>query len=84
MPVIIAESLPAREILTKENVFVMTQKRAETQDIRPLRIALVNLMPTKIETETQLLRLIGNTPIQVEVELLHPATYQSKNTRRIY
>lgn len=80
MPVIIPEELPASEILVNENIFVMNEKRALHQDIRPLKIAILNLMPTKIETETQLLRLIGNTPIQVEIELLHPKSYQSKNT----
>jgi len=80
MPIRIQDSLPAKEVLTNENIFVMTEQRAVHQDIRPLKIAILNLMPTKIETETQLLRLIGNTPIQVEVELLHPQTYISRNT----
>jgi homoserine O-succinyltransferase len=80
MPVIIPQDLPATEILQNENIFVMNEQRALTQDIRPLKIAIVNLMPTKIATETQLLRLIGNTPIQVEVELICTQTYQSKNT----
>ena len=80
MPINIPDNLPAREILTGENIFVMTKARAEHQDVRPLRIAILNLMPTKIVTETQLLRLIGNTPIQIDVVLLHPASYQSKNT----
>jgi len=80
MPINIPSNLPAYETLKKENIFVMSEERARTQDIRPLRIAIMNLMPTKIETETQLLRLIGNSPLQVDVQLLHPATYQSKNT----
>jgi homoserine O-succinyltransferase len=72
-------NLPAAEILTNENIFVMTEERASHQDIRPLKIAILNLMPTKIVTETQLLRLLGNTPIQVEAVLLHPQTHVSKN-----
>src|SRR5690606_39695337 len=80
MPVKIPNDLPAKEILTRENIFVMDESRALSQDIRPLRIAILNLMPTKIETEIQLLRLIGNTPLQVEIVLVHPETYQSKNT----
>lgn len=80
MPIKIPDNLPAAEILSNENIFVMTEERAMHQDIRPLRIAILNLMPTKIVTETQLLRLIGNTPIQVDVVLLHPQTHTSKNT----
>lgn len=80
MPIIIPNDLPAKEILNSENIFVMPEIRAVHQDIRPLKIAILNLMPTKIVTETQFLRLIGNTPIQVEVELLHSETYKSKNT----
>ncbi len=80
MPIRIPDSLPAAEVLTGENIFVMTEERAERQDIRPLSIVLLNLMPTKIATETQLLRLIGNTPLQVEVTFFHPETHQSKNT----
>jgi len=80
MPVKIPRTLPARELLESENIFVMTDDRAETQDIRPLRIAILNLMPTKIQTETQLLRLLGNTPLQVEITLLHMDTHESKNT----
>jgi len=72
--------LPARAILESENVFVMGEERAAHQDIRPLRVAILNLMPTKIATETQLLRLLGNTSLQVDVSLLHTATYQAKNT----
>jgi len=80
MPINIPNNLPAYEILTSENIFVMTEERAIHQDIRPLRIAIFNIMPTKIITETQLLRLIGNTPLQVDVVLLHPGTYKSKHT----
>jgi homoserine O-succinyltransferase len=80
MPIKIPDGLPAAEVLTGENIFIMTEARAKTQDIRPLNIALLNLMPTKITTETQLLRLIGNTPIQVDVTFLHPETHTSKNT----
>jgi homoserine O-succinyltransferase len=80
MPVNIPDTLPAKTILEGENIFVMNQHRAETQDIRPLKIAILNLMPTKIETETQLLRLIGNSPLQVDVTLLQTGTYQPKNT----
>ncbi len=80
MPVRIPATLPARTILESENVFVMGEERAEHQDIRPLQVAILNLMPTKIATETQLLRLLGNSALQVEVTLLHTATYQPKNT----
>jgi len=80
MPIKIPSNLPATEILNNENIFVMDELKALYQDIRPLRIAILNLMPTKIETETQLLRLLGNSPLQVEVTLLHPKSYTSKNT----
>lgn len=80
MPIKIPDSLPASRILEGENIFVMTEQRAEHQDIRPLRIAILNLMPKKIETETQLLRLLGNSPIQVDIELLQTQSYTSKNT----
>lgn len=80
MPIKIPNKLPAHKILESENVFVMTEDRANIQDIRPLRIIILNLMPTKIETETQLLRLLGNSPLQVEIELLQTATHSSKNT----
>jgi homoserine O-succinyltransferase/O-acetyltransferase len=79
MPVRIPETLPARQTLESENIFVMGEERARHQDIRPLRVAILNLMPTKIATETQLLRLIGNTPLQVEVTLLHTASHASRN-----
>jgi homoserine O-succinyltransferase len=80
MPIKLPDHLPAVEILTNENIFVMQESRAFTQDIRPLRIVILNLMPIKQTTETQLLRLLGNTPLQVEVILLHPSTHTSKNT----
>lgn len=80
MPIKIPDSLPAKEILNNENIFVMDDSRAYTQDIRPLQIVILNLMPTKETTETQLLRLIGNTPLQVDVVLLHPKSHTSKNT----
>ena len=80
MPVKIPDTLPATSILESENIFVMGENRALHQDIRPLRIAILNLMPTKINTETQLLRLLGNTPIQVEIELMHMDTHESRNT----
>ena len=80
MPINIPNDLPAVKILQNENIFVMQKERAEHQDVRPLRIAILNLMPEKIKTETQLLRLLGNSPIQVEVTLLHPESHKSKNT----
>lgn len=80
MPIKIPNELPATRTLTEENIFVMTETRARTQDIRPLRILLLNLMPTKIDTETQLARLLGNTPLQVELTLMHTSSHRSKNT----
>lgn len=80
MPIKIPDQLPAFKTLTGENIFVMGEGRAIHQDIRPLKILLLNLMPTKIATETQLLRLLGNTPLQVEVTLLRTDSHQSKNT----
>lgn len=82
MPIKIPNDLPATITLEKENVFFMTEDRALRQDIRPLRILILNLMPTKIETETQLLRLLGNTPLQVEIELMQMASHVSKNTSK--
>lgn len=76
MPIKIQDSLPAQGILESENIFVMTEHRAMHQDIRPLKVLILNLMPTKIETETQLLRKLSNTPLQVEVEFLQTASYQ--------
>ena len=80
MPIQIPSSLPAMDVLESENIFVMTQERAIHQDIRPLKIIILNLMPTKIETETQLLRLLGNSPLQITVDFLQTATHVSKNT----
>lgn len=80
MPINIPNDLPAYRTLVQENIFVMSQTKASTQDIRPLKIAIVNLMPTKIETETQLLRLLSNTPLQVDITLIRMATHVSKNT----
>jgi len=80
MPIMIPNGLPARDTITSENIFVMDEARATNQEIRPLEIAILNLMPTKIATETQLLRLLGNTPLQVKVELLRTKTHESKNT----
>jgi len=80
MPIKIPDDLPAVDILHKENIFVMPEDRAFHQDIRPLRILLLNLMPNKIVTETQILRLLGNTPLQVDITLMHPKTHVSKNT----
>ncbi|QMV43490.1 homoserine O-acetyltransferase MetA [Cohnella cholangitidis] len=80
MPIKVPDNLPAKEVLAGENIFVMDESVAYHQDIRPLRIAILNLMPTKETTETQLLRLIGNTPLQLEAVLLHPKTHHSKNT----
>lgn len=80
MPIKIPNDLPATQTLLNENIFAITETRAITQDIRPLRILVLNLMPTKIITETQLARLLGNTPLQVEMELIHTKTHESKNT----
>ncbi len=80
MPIRIPDQLPAVKTLNDENIFVMTEQRATTQDIRPLEILLLNLMPTKIATETQMARLLGNTPLQVNLELMHTSTHTSKNT----
>ena len=80
MPIKIPDKLPAKEVLESENIFVMTEKRALSQDMRPLRIALLNLMPTKIATETQLSRLLGNTPLQVELTLVQVESHVSRNT----
>lgn len=79
MPIKIPNDLPAVKTLADENIFVMTETRAITQDIRPLKLLVLNLMPTKIETETQFSRLLGNTPLQIEMELIHTKTHRSKN-----
>lgn len=84
MPVKIPDALPATRVLTEENIFVMTEKRSRLQDIRALKIVILNLMPTKEKTEIQLLRLIGNTPLQVEITLLRTGSYQSQNTEDEY
>lgn len=80
MPINVPDKLPAKEILEKENVFVMGKRRALHQDIRALKIAFVNLMPTKVETETQVLRMLSNTPLQVEIEFINMDSHKSKNT----
>ncbi len=82
MPIKVQSNLPAIKILEEENIFVMSEERALSQDIRPLKIVILNLMPTKIETETQLMRLLGNSPLQVDIELLQMATHKSKHTPR--
>ena len=79
MPIKLPNELPAVGVLENENIFVMTETRAITQDIRPLKILILNLMPTKVDTETQLSRVLGNTPLQVEIELIHTKTHKSKN-----
>ena len=82
MPITIPKQLPARELLKKEKIFVMDQDRAKNQDIRPLNILILNLMPEKEKTELQLLRLLGNTPLQVNITFLHTATHLSKNVSK--
>ena len=84
MPLNISDNLPAVKILEDENIFVMKETRATTQDIRPLKIVILNLMPTKVTTETKLLRLLSNTPLQVEVTLLYTKMHISKNTEKEY
>ena len=79
MPIKIPNNLPAQEILENEHIFVMNENRALTQDIRPLKIVILNLMPTKITTETQILRCLANTPLQIEIDLLQTTTHKSKN-----
>lgn len=80
MPIKIPQNLPGRAILENEHISLISEDRALRQDIRPLQIAILNLMPDKITTETQLLRALGNTPLQIEITLLHPGTHTSKNT----
>ena len=80
MPIKIPDSLPATKQLRKENIFVMSEKKAARQDIRPLKIVIINLMPTKITTETQLLRLLSNSPLQIEIDFLQMKSHESKNT----
>jgi len=84
MPINIPDGLPAFSALEEENIFVMKETRAISQDIRPLKIAILNLMPTKVETEIQLMRLLSNTPLQIDITLLIPATHRSKNTSHDY
>ena len=80
MPIKIPRELPAFKVLSDDNIFVMNNERADTQDIRPLRIAILNLMPKKILTENQLLRYLSNTPLQVEIKLIQTKSYTSHNT----
>ena len=80
MPIRIPDSLPATAVLESENIFVMTERRALHQDIRPLNLIILNLMPTKIVTETQLLRKLSNTPLQIQVDLLKNSSYVPNNT----
>ena len=80
MPIVIPKDIPAHKSLTDENIFVMDSERANTQDIRPVEIEIVNLMPTKIETETQLLRVLANTPLQLNITFVHMSSHVSKNT----
>ncbi|GIN60840.1 homoserine O-succinyltransferase [Robertmurraya siralis] len=84
MPIKIPKLLPAREVLEKENIFIMDEVRANTQDIRPLNIIILNLMPEKEKTEAQVLRLLGNTPLQVNISFLQMATHQSKTTSQLH
>ncbi len=84
MPIKIPNQLPATSTLLHENIFVMTETRAVSQDIRPLQILLLNLMPTKVDTETQLARVLGNTPLQIELELIAPTNHVSKNTSQAH
>ena len=82
MPIKIPNELPAVKVLGEENIFVMTEKRAITQDIRPLKILLLNLMPLKIDTETQLSRLLGNSPLQVELDFICTKSHNSKTHQK--
>ena len=84
MPIVIDKNIPAYSILRDEHIFVMDKERAGTQDIRPIEIAILNLMPTKKETETQFMRLLSNSPLQVNVTLIHTESYRSKNTEAEY
>ena len=84
MPIVIPKDIPAFDVLSRENIFVMGSSRAQTQDIRPIEIAIVNLMPTKVETETQLMRLLGNSPLQVNVTLVRTASYNSTNVAQAH
>ncbi|WP_425539472.1 homoserine O-succinyltransferase [Microaceticoccus formicicus] len=84
MPVIIPKGLPAEEVLKSERIFTMNEQRAHTQDIRPLKVGILNLMPTKEATEIQLLRRLSNTPLQIEVDLIHTESYKSNNTDSVH
>lgn len=84
MPIVIPKEIPAYETLEKENIFVISSLRADAQDIRPIEIVIVNLMPTKVITETQLMRLLSNSPLQINITLLNTKTYSSKNTEQSY
>ena len=84
MPINIPDELPAASVLRNENIFVMNESRALSQDIRPLKIVILNLMPTKVETEIQLMRLLSNTPLQIDITLLIPATHESKHISKDY
>lgn len=84
MPIVIDRDIPAYSILSDERIFVMDRERATMQDIRPIEIAILNLMPTKVETETQFMRLLSNSPLQVNITLIHTQSYQSKNTAAEY
>ena len=84
MPIVIDRNIPAYSVLNAERIFVMDSERATSQDIRPIEIAILNLMPTKIETETQFMRLLSNSPLQVNVTLIHTESYRSKNTEAEY
>lgn len=84
VPIRIDDALPAKQNLEIENIFVMSKKRADTQDIRPLKLIILNLMPTKLETETQLLRLLSNSPLQIDVDFLQVKTHKAKNVSRIH
>ena len=82
MPIRVQNDLPVKEILESENIFVMDENRALTQQIRPLKLLILNIMPTKIVTETQLLRMLSNTPLQIEVDWIHMASHESKNVSK--
>ena len=84
MPIVIDKNIPAYSVLNREHIFVMDKERAVGQDIRPIEIAILNLMPTKKETETQFMRLLSNSPLQVNITLIHTESYRSKNTEAEY
>jgi len=84
LPLNVPDHLPASEVLIKENIFIMHESIAASQDIRPLKIGILNLMPTKMATEIQLLRLLGNTPLQIDITLVYSQTYNPKNVSKKY